>query len=101
MIEVNQLHSYKEIFQNILNLRNGNRIQKLFRNPKKILKAKFLEIIANKLCKPLKTKGKTFWGEEMSLIVPDCISLSILRYGFFEEGLTKMILEYLKPGMVF
>jgi len=101
MIEENQLYLYEEIFQNTLNVCKGNRIKKLLKNPRKILKAKFLEIIANKFCKALKIKGKTFWGEEISLVIPDRVSLSILRYGFFEEGLTKMILKYLKPGMVF
>jgi FkbM family methyltransferase len=46
-------------------------------------------------------KGKTFWGEEMNLIFPEDVSASILRHGYFEEGLTRMVLEYLKPNMTF
>lgn len=101
MIEVNKFHLYKETFQNIINVKKSNKLLKLVKYPKRILKAKFLNMISNRFHKFLKIKERTFWGEEMNLIVPDCVSLSILQYGFFEEGLTKMILEYLKPGMIF
>lgn len=48
-----------------------------------------------------RVKGKTFWGDEMFLIYPEFVSTSILRYGYFEEGLTTMVLEYLEPNMIF
>jgi FkbM family methyltransferase len=37
----------------------------------------------------------------MFVIIPEIVSLNIYRYGFFEEGLSRLILEYLKPGMTF
>lgn len=37
----------------------------------------------------------------MDIVIPEAVSISIYRYGYFEEGLTKMILKYLKPGMTF
>lgn len=49
----------------------------------------------------IKLKTKTFWGEEMIVVIPEVVSLQLYRYGFFEEGLTRMVLEYLKPGMTF
>jgi len=48
-----------------------------------------------------RVKGKTFWGDEMFLVYPEFVSLSIIREGFYEEGLTRMVLKYLKPNMIF
>lgn len=79
----------------------GTRIQKLRKAPVKLLYSKLLEFVALLLKKPIRTKAKTFWGEDMLVVTPEVVSLHIYRYGFFEEGLTRMVLEYLKPGMTF
>ncbi len=79
----------------------ATRAQKLKKVPVRLIYSKILELISRWLDKPFKVKAKTFWGEEMFLIIPEVVSLSIYRYGFHEENLTKMILEYLKPGMIF
>jgi len=79
----------------------GTRIQKLRKVPVKLLYSKILEFVALLLKKPIRTKAKTFWGEDMLVVTPEVVSLHIYRYGFFEEGLTRMVLEYLKPGMTF
>jgi len=76
------------------------RIQKIKKNPK-IFMSKILEILALWFKIPIKVKAKTFWGENMTVIIPEVVSSCLYRYSFFEEGLTKMILEYLKPGMTF
>lgn len=47
------------------------------------------------------TKARTFFDEGMNVVLPENVSTIIYRYGFFEEGLTTFILNYLKPGMVF
>jgi FkbM family methyltransferase len=47
------------------------------------------------------TRAKTFWNERMIVTLPESSSLNIFRNGFIDEGLTRMILEYLKPGMTF
>jgi FkbM family methyltransferase len=51
--------------------------------------------------KPIKVKARTFWDEKMSVVIPEIVSLSIQRYGFHEEDLSKMVLTYLKPKMTF
>lgn len=79
----------------------GTRIQKLRIAPIKLLYSKILELITLHFRNPIKIKAKTFWNGDMFVIIPEPVSLSIYRYGFFEEGLTKMILEHLKPGMIF
>jgi FkbM family methyltransferase len=37
----------------------------------------------------------------MRVIFPDRVSMTIYRYGFFEEEETRVLLDFLKPGMTF
>jgi FkbM family methyltransferase len=37
----------------------------------------------------------------MLVVMPELVSRAIYHYGYYEEGLTRMVLEYLRPGMVF
>jgi len=67
----------------------------------KIIISKILEYIALFSKRSFKMKANTFWGEKMWVLIPEIVSLNLYRYGYFEEGLTYMVLEYLKPGMVF
>lgn len=90
-----------KLLDNAIFLLQSTRIQKLRKSPIKLLYSKILEIIAIWFEKPIQLKTKTFWGEDMLVVIPELISLSIYRYGVFEEGLTRMVLEYLKPGMTF
>ena len=48
-----------------------------------------------------RAKAETFWGEQMTTVLPDDVSVNIYRKGFLEKGLSVMILKYLKPGMAF
>jgi FkbM family methyltransferase len=48
-----------------------------------------------------KVNAKTFWGDEMNVVLPECVSSAIYDAGFFEEGLTFIVLKYVKPGTVF
>jgi len=70
-------------------------MQKLIRSPIKMLYSQFL-ISFNK---ETKIKTKTFWHEDMLVVIPERVSRTLYRYGFFEEGLTKMFLKYLQPRM--
>lgn len=79
----------------------GTRFQRLEKIPLRILYSRFSELIFRWFGKTIKIKTKTFWGENMNIVIPEIVSFHIYRYGFFEEDLTKMILEYLKPGMIF
>jgi FkbM family methyltransferase len=49
----------------------------------------------------IEVTARTSWGEEMTVALPDVVSVSIFRLGFYEAGLTKMIHDYLRPGMIF
>lgn len=78
----------------------ATRGQKAKINPKSIL-LKGLDILCLSFGKTLRIKSKTFWNDQMYTIIPELVSSNIARYGYHEEGLTRMILEYLKPGMTF
>lgn len=89
------------LFEKASFLSKGTRIEKIRKDPTKLLYSKILEVITRLNKKAIKIRAKTFWDEDMLVAIPERVSLRIYRYGFFEEGLTRMILEYLKPGMTF
>jgi len=79
----------------------GDRLQKLIKSPGKIAISAYLELLSRFLNKALHVKARTFWNERINVEFPEIVSLALYRYGYFEEGLTKFILHYLKPGMTF
>lgn len=79
----------------------GTRIQKLRTLPIKLLYSKILDLASPWINKPVRIKTTTFWGDRMLVVIPERVSLNIYRYGVFEESLTRMVLEYLEPGMTF
>lgn len=46
----------------------------------------------------LERRVRTFWGEPMTVVLPDNPSLQLWRYGYLEEELTGFLLERLRPG---
>lgn len=74
---------------------------KIIRKPYRFLSGRILKMFAHLTKYGIKCQIKTFWGENMVVIIPEVVSMQLYYYGFFEEGLTKMILEYLKEGMIF
>lgn len=79
----------------------GTRIQRLMKAPRKMLYSKLLEFMVLLCGRPIKVKAKTFWGDDMFVVIPEGVSLKIYRYGLIEEELTRIILKYLKCGMTF
>ncbi len=45
--------------------------------------------------------ARTFFGRNMRVHLPDLVGVKLYQYGFFEEGLTRAIIEKLSPGGVF
>lgn len=82
-------------------LSKGTRTERIRKSPIKLPYSLMLQFITQKANKSLKVKTKTFWGEDMCVVIPELVSINIYRYGFFEEGLTRMVLKHLKPGMTF
>jgi FkbM family methyltransferase len=48
-----------------------------------------------------KAKARLFWGEEMTVLVPDGVGIHLRRYGYFEKNLTEFFLRVTNPGDVF
>ena len=45
--------------------------------------------------------AKTFFGHPMQVHLPDLVGVKLYQYGFFEEGLTRAIIERLQPSDTF
>jgi FkbM family methyltransferase len=60
---------------------------------------KLLETGCSRLGVSRRATARTFWGDDMQVVLPERVSIFIHRYGYFETGLTKIFLEYVKPGM--
>lgn len=90
---------YQELFKK--SLIQGTGMQKIIKTPGRMLSSIMLSLIARLFNRTFKINAKTFWGDEMTVVIPEVVSLSIFRYGYFEEGLTRLVLEYLKPGATF
>jgi len=90
-----------QLYEKSLCLSKHTRIQRLERNVPKHLYVKILKYLASWFDIPFEIKAKTFWNEKMYVVIPEVVSLDIYQHGFYEEGLTRMILEYLTAGMVF
>lgn len=90
-------NSLEAELSNAIRRSKRSKISRLMMHPVKMLYPKFLKLTR----KSGIVKCYTFFGREMEVIVPEVVSLSIWRYGFFEENLTKILLEHLRPGFVF
>lgn len=88
-------------FQTGSSIYRASRIRKLRRGHVKLVYSKLIELAAQRFGIGIKRRARLFWGQEMTVVYPEPSSLAISRYGFYEEGLTTMVLEYLKPGMTF
>lgn len=90
-----------DLFKKSVALSEGSRLQKLIKIPKRAFFLKILEYLCLFFRSYHKIHAKTFWDEEMVVIVPEVVSSSIYKYGYTEEGLTRMVLDKLKSGMIF
>jgi len=43
----------------------------------------------------------TFWSDKMTVLIPEEVSLKLFAYGYFEPGLTLLMLEYLNKNDTF
>jgi FkbM family methyltransferase len=84
-------------------LTSGTSIKKILKNfyRPRAISSKILKFLMISFSSALKIKAKTFWGASMNVIFPEDVSSKIYAYGFFEEGLSMVIAEYLRPGMTF
>jgi FkbM family methyltransferase len=62
--------------------------------------AKLTGIVVNNRLQHKSSKEKitTFWSDEMTVVIPEEVSLKLFAYGYFEPGLTGIMLEYLNKN---
>lgn len=87
--------SYRIAFQ------KTSKFARLVQHPIKMVWPSIVHYIGSRLGIIRPQKILTFFGETMKVVLPEVVSSSLYRYGFFEEGLTTFILNYVKPGMTF
>ena len=91
----------KRNFERLFTAYNSGRLGRLRHWHFKLIFSKILERIARKRQTSYRRRVNLPWGEKINVLCPDTTSLEISRFGFYEEGLTRMVLEYVKPGMTF
>jgi len=93
---------YLDRFEKNLRYLHLSKSQKLIKHPVRAICKKILEVMLSIIDKSIRIKSKTFWGDRMTLVWKESVSSSIIfDNGLFEAGLTRMILQYLQPGMIF
>ena len=70
----------------------ASRISKFRHGHIKLAYSKIIEMAARILGIGIKRRARLFWGQEMTVVYPEPTSLATSRYGFYEEGLTTMVL---------
>jgi FkbM family methyltransferase len=79
----------------------GGKLRKLLHSPVRIVWTEILKELRPYLSKPIETRVRTFWGREMTVFLPEDVSVAIYRYGLFEMNLTQAFLRLLYPGATF
>jgi FkbM family methyltransferase len=92
---------YKERLADGISDYQASRVSKLQRGHVKLAYSKALELAARRLGIGIKRRATLFSGQRLTVIYPEPTSLAVSRYGFYEEGLTKLVLKHLDPGMIF
>ena len=50
---------------------------------------------------PVKCKVRTFWGDVMTVVLPECVSQGIARESYYEPLETVVLMQLVAPGSVF
>src|ERR1035437_2648964 len=93
--------NYRTHLEIALDRVKGTRLQRFLRQPVRLLTATGLLSLSNHLRGGIRCRAKMFWGGTMNVVFPEPMSNCIYRYGYSEIDMTVMLLEVLKPGMVF
>lgn len=80
-----------------VNAMERGKFRRTLSRPRKMIYPKMLQWAGN----TAEVTAMTFWGEPILVVLPELISLTIWRYGFFEEDVCRFMLRVLRPGMNF
>lgn len=93
--------AYLEELKRRASVAGGSQMGKVTHAPVRMLWSKALEIACLRFGLAVKAETRTFWGGRMTVVFPEMVSCFLYRYGFFEENLTTIFINYLKKDTVF
>jgi FkbM family methyltransferase len=73
------------------------RAERLRRLPVRLLLPRLLKAMGG----TSRVTARTFFGHDMHVHLPDLVGIKLYQYGFFEEALTRAVIEHLRPDDVF
>lgn len=85
------------LLQRQAELQAASRAERLRRLPFRLLLPRLL-LATGGTCR---VTAQTFFGRDMRVHLPDMVGAKLYQYGFFEEALTRAIIEHLHEGDVF
>ncbi len=100
-VSADPLQGWDRRFEECRRRTDRSRLSKLLRSPLSTLYRHGLSLAARRFDLEIRRRVRTFWGEEMTVVLPDGISHFLYCNRFFEETSTRWLLQHLKPGQVF
>ncbi|MCB9708691.1 MAG: FkbM family methyltransferase [Myxococcales bacterium] len=91
----------RQCFEQQVAILESPRWRKMVLHPWRPVLSRLLTRYAALLGKVISADVRTFWGDEMTVVLPEVVSTCIFNYRIYEPGLTLFALEYCEPGMVF
>jgi FkbM family methyltransferase len=89
------------IFNRCFYSEESGTLRKILHGPSCAVRTHAGRWIAELLGKSWQARARLFWGEEMTVLVPDGVGVHLRRYGYYEKNLTDFFLRAIKPGDVF
>jgi FkbM family methyltransferase len=74
-------------------------LNRIIKAPRRLLYSIGISYFARYFPLIVSAKAQTFFGESIKVILPEKVSTTLYRYGYFEEGLARFCLQTIKPGM--
>jgi FkbM family methyltransferase len=90
-----------KIFRQCFYSEENGALKKILHSPWQVFRTHAGRKIAESLERSWQAKARLFWGEEMTVLVPDGVGIHLRRYGYFEKNLTDFFLQVIEPGDVF
>lgn len=94
-------HEVLELLTKKISLSHLSRFKRLLKNGPKEMYPRLINPILHFQKKTKEINIKTFWGENMKVLLPDFYSSLLYKYGFVEEQVISYILYNLKPEGTF
>lgn len=91
---------HRQALADRLKVARSGRVSRLLHNPAREVLAIASRLVQRVAPVTFSTPARTFWDDEMEVMLPEPVSLYIFRYGFFEADLTAMLVSRVRPGDV-